>query len=1032
MERKLVTIVFADLVGSTALADAQDPERTRALLDRFYDRMAAEIEAAGGTVEKFAGDAVMAAFGAPVAHEDDAERALHAALAMRRVVREIDDRLSLRIGVNTGNVVVDRPREGSSFVTGDAVNVAARLEQAAAPDDILVGERTVAAVRGAFDFDEPNTVDAKGKVEPVACRRLIRALSLMRPRGVAGLHRAFVARERELAQLEEAYRTVVGNGCPALVTILGDAGVGKSRLVREFWESLAYESPQPIRLTGRCLSYGEGTTYWPVAEVLKEQLGILESDPPELVLERLGDRRILGLALGLDVAGDLHPLAARDRFEDACVEFFEQLAVGRPAVVLVEDVHWAEEQLLALLAHLAERVRSPLLLLVTARPELLDGSPGWAARASTTTIRLDPLSPEDAVRMVGELVEAQLPDRLRDVVIDRSEGNPFFVEELLSTLIDRDLLVRSNGGWSLRELPPDFSVPDSVQAVLASRIDLLAPAEKEALQAAAVIGRIFWAGPVYELVGGEPDLRVLEERDFIRRRSSSSIPEDREYAIKHALTREVAYGTLPKARRVRLHAAFADWIGRTGRGRDEHAALLAHHYAEAVRPEDIDLVWAADEGELQRLRREAVSWLRRAATLAIGRYELDDGIALLDRALELEEDAAGRSEIWREIGRANALKFDGDAFLAAMQASLESCTDQQIRAETYAELAFQTSIRSGMWRRRPDPALVDGWIDQALELADRDSAARAMALIARCFWGRLGTADEAVEASAIADRIGDVELRSNAWGALSVAAFASADYEAALDWAGRRLEVIDEITDPDHVADVYELAVPACCATGRFIEARRLAVEHDHWVEPLSVHHRLHGMAVLLELDEVAGDWDNALELTPHAEKAVEANLATPCIRNARSLLVAALAAMYRGEHDEAQRLEERANEVAMEGYGFVLAAPRARLALLRGELDEVERLLPLLTEFQRGQTWFALPSAAARFDALAAVGDREAVETETAELTRPKTYLEPFALRALGLVREDPTLIDRAVAGFETMRLDWYAAETKQLKAKL
>ena len=292
-ERKVATVLFADLVGSTELAGAQDPERTRALLDRFYDAMAAEIETAGGTVEKFAGDAVMAAFGAPAAHEDDVERALHAALSMQRRLDELfGGTLALRVGVNTGEVVVGRPRERSSFVTGDAVNVAARLEQAAAPGEILAGERTVAAARGAFEFGDPTKVEAKGKPGGVACRPVVRALSLMRPRGVGGLRRAFVGRERELERLQTTYRELGDE--PRLVTIVGDPGVGKTRLVREAWEWLAGESPEPLRRTGRCLSYGQGITYWPLAEVLKEHLGILESDAPASVLRRLEGREILG------------------------------------------------------------------------------------------------------------------------------------------------------------------------------------------------------------------------------------------------------------------------------------------------------------------------------------------------------------------------------------------------------------------------------------------------------------------------------------------------------------------------------------------------------------------------------------------------------------------------------------------------------------------------------------------------------------------------------------------------------------------
>ncbi len=349
-ERKLATVLFADLVGSTELAGSQEPQRTRALLNRFYEALAEEVERVGGTVEKFAGDAVMAAFGSPAALEDHAERALHAALAMRHRVREVDDLLELRIGVNTGDVVVGRPREGSSFVTGDPVNVAARLEQGAEPGEILVGERTVAAARGAFEFDDETTIEAKGKPDGVRCRRLVCALSLMRPRGVGGLRRAFVRCDAELERLVAAYRAAVAEREPRLVPILGDAGVGKSRLVRKLWERLSEESPGRLRRTGRCLPYGQVITYWPLAEVLKEHFGILESDPAESVLERLAERRFLGLALGLDVAEGLHPLLVRERFQDAWTDFLTAVTGERPLVLLVEDVHWADEQLLELLS----------------------------------------------------------------------------------------------------------------------------------------------------------------------------------------------------------------------------------------------------------------------------------------------------------------------------------------------------------------------------------------------------------------------------------------------------------------------------------------------------------------------------------------------------------------------------------------------------------------------------------------------------------------------------------------------------------
>jgi class 3 adenylate cyclase len=1030
VERKLATVLFADLVGSTALAGSEDPERTRALLDRFYGAMAEEIELVGGTIEKFAGDAVMAAFGVPSALEDHAERALHAALGMQRRLAELfEGQLELRIGVNTGDVVVGQARAGSSFVTGDAVNIAARLEQAAAPGAILAGERTVAAARGAFEFEQPAAVEAKGKAEGVVARRVVRALSLMRPRGVSGLTRAFVGRDQELERLRGAYRAAVEQHRPRLVTILGDAGVGKTRLVRELWQWLPEQKPEPLRRTGRCLSYGTGIAYWALGEVLREHLGLLESDPPELALDRLGGREILGLTLGLDVARDLHPLAARDRFQDSWAEFLTEVVAEGPAVVLIEDIHWAEVQLLDLLEYVLGSVQGPLLVIATARPELLQRRPGWVGRADGELLELEPLSSQDSVRMLGEMLAGGLPVELSELIVERAEGNPFFVEELLGVLIDRGVLFPQNGSWALGELPPEFTMPDSVHAVLAARIDLLGAAEKSALQAAAVIGRVFWTGPVYELVEAKPDMSVLEDRDFVRRRAGSSMADEREYVIKHALTREVAYESLPRARRARMHAAFAAWLERRGQGRDDLASFLAHHYAEAVRPEDVDLAWAGEMAELERLRGKALLWLEGAAQFAMRRYEIEDALALLHRALSLQsDDEEAQARIWRAVGKANALKFDGEAFWTAMQHSLKVCSNKATCADTYSELAFQTAIRSSMWAKRPDRELVGGWIEQALELSEPDSASRAKALIARSFWDR-NTPEAAREAVELAERSGDIELRSYAWGARGAVAFGEGDFESALRWSKRRLQVLSEISDPDHVADIYEIAIPSCCANARFLEARRLAAEHDAVVEPLSDHHRVHGIAVLLEVEEASGGWDRILELADRTEMAVEANLATPCIRNARSLFVTALAAAYAGHDEVAGRYERRAEEVATEGYDFVLAAPRTWLALLRGQLDRVDRLEPV--DLARGQTWYALPAAAARLDALAALKERRLVERDAPPLLRAGTYLEPFALRALGTVRDDEVLLEQAVDRFDAMGLRWHAEQSRKLLAQ-
>jgi class 3 adenylate cyclase len=1026
-ERKLATVLFADLVGSTELGD-QDPERTRALLDSFYDAMASEIEGAGGTVEKFIGDAVMAAFGAPLAHEDHAERALHSALSMQRRLEELpSEKLALRIGVNTGEVVVGRPREGSSFVTGDAVNVAQRLEAAAAPGEILVGGRTVAAARGAFEFGEPATIDAKGKAAPVECRRLVRALSLMRPRGVRGLRRAFVGRESELDLLQATYRRVIDHGEPHLVTIMGDAGVGKTRLVREFWEWLGSEPSEPLRRTGRCLSYGQGITYWPLGEVLKEHLGILESDPPEAVRRRLESREILGLTLGLDTGGGLHPLAARDRLHEEWVDFVDELSAERPAVMLIEDLHWAEDELLDLHERVLRKVRGPVFLLGTARPELLDRRPTWGGgRRNVSLLGLEPLSESDARRLVEEVLALELPPRLREVVLERAEGNPFFVEELLSSFIDTGVLERVDGSWSARELPAGFKVPDSVQAVIASRIDLLAPREKAGLQAAAVIGRVFWPGPVRELLDGEePDWAALEDKDFIRHRSGSSMAGEREYAIKHALTREVAYASLPKAKRARLHAAFADWLERLGEGRDDYASLLGHHYAEAVRPEDADLAWPGREEELQRLRARASEWLRRAGELAAGRCEIEEALALLHRAVELTEDELQQSRIWREIGHAHALKYDGESFWTAMQSSLKVCADRTTCGDTYSLLAFHTSTRSGMWMRRPEPELVDGWIDQALELSEPGSAAQVRALIARANWTAETAGESAREASALAEALDDAELRSYAWAARAATAFHHKRYDEACTWAERRFDLVAEISDPDHLVEMRETAVAALGSVGRYQEARRLAEEHADMSRELSPHHRLHSMSLMLEIEELVGDWERIGALEERVRSAVAANLQTPCIRNPRCLLLCAVANVHAGAEERARELDQEAAQLGMEGYAQILNPPRMRLALARGDLDEVERLLEpdMRRSFAYGES-----NAATRLDGLAALRAQERIEDEAPPFVVRGAYIEPFALRALGVVRGDEELIEQAQTRFRELRLDWHAAQTSTL----
>jgi class 3 adenylate cyclase len=998
-------VLFADLVGSTALGGSLDPEQTRDMLDRFYDAMAAEIALGGGTVEKFIGDAVVAVFGAPTAQEDHAERALQVALWMKdRLAELFGGRLALRIGVNTGDVVVGRPHEGSSFVTGDAVNVAARLEQGARPGQVLVGERTAALVGGAFEFDAPMAIEAKGKPEGVPCRRLIRVLSPQRPRGGrGGLSTAFVGRERQLATLHAELGRSIESGRPRVVTLVGEAGVGKTSLVREFQSGL----PQDVRFRlGRCLSYGRGVTFSPLADVLRSELGLRQEESPEAVLARLVGREILALTLGLDVAGELDPRAAGQRLQEEWVHLLGGLVAERPMVLAVEDLHWSAGTLLELLDRILDEVAGPLLLLATARP----GGP--SLRTTGESVDLEPLSEREAEEMLDRVLGAPVLGPARELVIGQAEGNPFFLEEMLGELIDRRLLERRKEGWALRDDARILGIPDSVQGVLSARIDLLTASAKTALQAAAVIGRSFSPPALASLVGSAAEVRTLVERGFIR-------PTEPELVFKHALTREVAYGSLPKAERARLHASFASWLEEQEAG-DVRAGALAYHYAEAVTPEFAELAWRDRADEAERLRAKALHWLRRAADLALGRFDLGDALALLHRAADL---APGDGGIWHEIGRVNALKFDGEAYWEAMGNAVELTSEPHALAELYGELAFESTMRGAMWKRHPDNELVLGWIGRALDLAAAESRAFAHATLAKAM--REDDVPATERAISIAERLDDVELLSFGLFGLFGIALVTPDYVSAYEWARKRLALADRFTDPDHRALIHWTSSTAELALGHLDAAAAHARRHDAIGARLSPHHAIHAVCNLLTVQDAAGRWSRVRDLQDRTERAVVENVGTPCVENARCLLLCAAASAELGLDGEARRLEEASNALRMEGYEIWLDPLRARLALVRGDLETLEGLMEGSHDWA-WTIWQHLYGATARLDALAALGRSEEAEAEGTKYRQPGTYMEPFALRTLGLVRRDPELIAQAVGRFEALGLNWHAAETR------
>jgi DNA-binding SARP family transcriptional activator len=764
-ERKLVTVLFADF---ELPADDGDPERTGRRLAALRARVVDEFAAVGGTVQHGIADAVLGTFGAPQAQEDHAERALHASLGLRLLVP------AYRAGVESGEVLVGAD---GAVVTGGPVTAAARIVRSAGPGEIAVGPRARAAARGAFEFES-----REGK-PPL----LLRALALSRPRGVAVLGRTFVGRTAELELLEGVFRRVVADQRVRLLSVLGEAGVGKTTLVEQLLARLG-DDPAPLALQGRCLAYGRGITYKPLADILRAHLGLPTDAPPDATLRAISGREILGLTLGLDTGGGLHPVTARDRLHDAWVELGCELVADRPAVFVLEDLHWAEPPLLDLLYRLRRDVEGPLLLVGTARPPLHFEADDF--------VHLDPLTDSEVAGMLEALLHCTLETVLR-LVAPRAEGNPLFVEELLASLIERGVLSRDGGGWALSDAPDELPAPESVQALLASRIDLLAPEAKEALQAASVAGRVFSAAALAELTtGSEPDLRTLGDRGFVYSRP------DGEWAFKHALTREVAYGSLTKRRRARFHAAFADWLERE-RGGDESAPLIAHHLYEALRPEDADIAWADDEDVAERLRVRARDRLRRAAELAERRYAMQEAAALYENALTLEGDPIRRAELLHSIAGAHWLRYDSEAYRAAMERALALEPPRKLAAELYAELAFNGAGRVSVWRELPSADLIATWTRRAFELAEPGTTGYARALLASVNADPHSGRSAADEALAILERTEDPMLIVRACEAQATVASAARRFDDACAWCDRQLELAPQLADPDARSSQY-------------------------------------------------------------------------------------------------------------------------------------------------------------------------------------------------------------------------------------
>jgi class 3 adenylate cyclase/tetratricopeptide (TPR) repeat protein len=767
-ERKVVTVVFADLVGSTARAERLDPEDVRAILAPYHARLRRELERHGGTVEKFIGDAVVAVFGAPVAHEDDPERAVRAALAIQEAIAEMNEAdpslaLEVRIGVNTGEALVAldaRPELGEGMVSGDVVNTGARLQAAAPPGGILVGELTFRATERAVEYEAEQPVVAKGKAEAIpAWRAVARRASF----GIDLSHTRspLVGRDDELEVLAGALARARARLEPQLVTVVGVPGIGKSRLVRELFRTVDEDPELIVWRQGRSLPYGEGSAFWALAEIVKAQTGILETDGADEAAVKVGasvhdlvpdetegpwiERHLLSLT-GVQQTRSSGQVSLDEAFA-AWRRFLEALAERQPVVLVFEDLHWADDALLDFVDSLPDRVSGvPLLVVCSARPELLERRPAWGGgKRNAATVSLAPLSDEDTARLLAGLLGAPvLPADQQAALLQRAGGNPLFAEEYARML--------AGGGQ------PAAAAPETLHGVVAARIDALPGEEKELLQLAAVLGKVFWTDALALLSGVDPwqldeRLHALERKEFVRREHRSAVAGSKQYVFVHALVRDGAYGQMSRAARGDVHRRAADWIETLPADRaDDRAEMLAHHLLQAVE------YGRAAGHDVSALVPRAVPALRDAGDRSWALGAPHAALELYEQARSLDPGAADDPYLLVRLGRAlTVVRGTGERELDRAASAL-AASDSMAAAEAEiarGELVWQRGDQEGAFRRFDRAAsLVENAPDSPQKAYVVAQLARFLALA-----GRHSEAGPLAEqAIAMAERFGDTEL----------------------------------------------------------------------------------------------------------------------------------------------------------------------------------------------------------------------------------------------------------------------------------
>ena len=788
-ERRLVTAVFTDIVGSTATAEQLDPEDVRARLAPYYAEVRRELELHGGSVAKFIGDAVVALFGAPIAHEDDPERAVRAAFALTRAVEQLNRTdewldLNIRTGINTGEAIVvlgSNPGEDIGEAAGDVMNTAARIQGGAPLNGIVVGELTYALTKHAIGYREGEPVVAKGKAEPVPIWEALDARDVPTRREVR--RGTLVGREEELAKLLGLWEQVVDVRLPATATVVGTPGIGKSRLLEEFG---ARTAEQGTLLVGRCLPYGEGITYWAVTEILKASAGILQSEGAAEISEKLG---ALLEELGQDNLDELRTMAAaasnilgvattpRGTYSATEItqaelhwglrRLVQLLAKGRPLVLVFEDLHWAEPTLIELIRYIAEdEADTPLLIVGSTRPELVESMPElMRERERRIAIELEPLGSDVGRSLLVELLgEEVAANPASETLLQSAGGNPLFLEETVQMLMDKGVVDAT--GWHLKE-GEAVPIPSSLQALIGSRIDQLQPPERRVTQHASVVGNTFWPGAVAHLqdesatAADEQLLRrieVLERRDLVRVHEQSSVAEELEYAFKHIMIRDVAYGRMPKGRRAQLHLRFADWTEALPSVADEFVEIVAYHLEQACR-----LTREIARATIDPPTERAVHALSRAGERAEAHEGMREAERFYARASDIVEEGS-EAAIELRLRRAIVLQVLGQAPRALEL--LDPVVDE-VRAADRLDLTCEALITLGLIdQRQGRPQEAQKRMEEALQLAVRAGQRRlqikagsALASVK----GDIGEAEEAVQdlraAISIAEEIDDRVLR---------------------------------------------------------------------------------------------------------------------------------------------------------------------------------------------------------------------------------------------------------------------------------